>query len=141
MEGVGVSLCPHPPSPLAPYKRLYNFATLRSYIFISFQQITLELGNFQWCRRIFPELVHVKSEKENVKRSIVGEFSLHKRLPFNELQDEGQDKGTERVSKGTKTSSSPPPLLARKKGKDCLSLPRGKQIIKSATTKHFCVLT
>ena len=49
---------------------------------------------------------------KTVKRSIVEEFSLHKRLPFNELQDEGHDKGTERVAKGTKTSS--PPLLVRK---------------------------
>ena len=37
---------PPPPLPLPPYKRLLNVATLRSYIFVSFPQITLELGNF-----------------------------------------------------------------------------------------------
>lgn len=28
-----------------PHKRLYNFATLRSCIFVSFEQITFKLGN------------------------------------------------------------------------------------------------
>ena len=54
-----------------------------------------------------------QKSKNTMERSIVGEFSLHKRLPFNELKEEDQDKGIERVAKGTKTSS-PAPLLAHK---------------------------
>ena len=53
-----------------------NFATLRSCIFITFQQITFKLGNFTDLRRYFsvvsmdfPELVHNKVEK-TVKRCI-----------------------------------------------------------------------
>ena len=62
----------------------------------------------------FPELVNVKSwkKKKTVKRSVVGEVSLRKRLPYNELKEEEQDKGTARVASGTKTSSAP--LLAHK---------------------------
>ena len=51
--------------------------------------------------------------KNTMERSIVGEFSLHKRLPFNVLKEEEQDKGMERVAKGMNTSS-PAPLLALK---------------------------
>ena len=48
-----------------------NFATLRSCIFISFQQITLKLGSFllilwcsfQWCQRIFPDWPMSKVEE------------------------------------------------------------------------------
>ena len=54
-----------------------------------------------------------QKSKNTMERFIVGEFSLHKRLPFNELKEEEQDKGIERVAKGTKTSS-PAPLLAHK---------------------------
>ena len=56
-----------------------NFATLRSYIFISFQQITLKLGSFllilwcsfQWCQRIFPDWPMSKVE-ETMEGSIRG---------------------------------------------------------------------
>ena len=33
------------PPPLPPYRCLYNFLILRSYIFVSFQQITFKLAN------------------------------------------------------------------------------------------------
>ena len=36
-----------------PYKRLQNFATLRSYIFVSFQQITFKFGNFTNLKELF----------------------------------------------------------------------------------------
>ena len=58
-------------------KSLKNVATLRSGIFIKFQQIALKLGNFTHLKALFwvlstdfPELVHVKSWKKNMKRSI-----------------------------------------------------------------------
>ena len=41
------------PLPTHPYKRLQNFATLRSYIFVSFQQITFKLGNFVNLKALF----------------------------------------------------------------------------------------
>ena len=69
----GASLCP------PPYKRLQNFMTLRSYIFVSFQQITFKLGNFINLKVFFLvvsmdslQLVHVKSWKKAMKRSIYG---------------------------------------------------------------------
>ena len=57
---------------------LKNVATLRSCIFIRlFQQIALKLGNFTNFKALFsvastdfPELVHVKSWKKTMKRSI-----------------------------------------------------------------------
>ena len=39
------SLSPLPPPP-PTHKHLYNFATLRSCIFVSFEQITFKLSNF-----------------------------------------------------------------------------------------------
>ena len=40
--------------PLPPYKRLKNFMTLRSYIFVNFQQIPFKLGNFTNLKALFP---------------------------------------------------------------------------------------
>ena len=37
-----------------PYKRLYNFATLRSYIFVSFQQIIFKPGKLANLKALFP---------------------------------------------------------------------------------------
>ena len=58
----GASLCP------PPYKRLQNFTTLRSHIFVSFQQIKVYPGNFINLKVLFLvmlmdylQLVHVKS--------------------------------------------------------------------------------
>ena len=42
LYGGGQVCAPH------PYKHLQNFTTLRSYISVSFQQITFYLGNFIW---------------------------------------------------------------------------------------------
>ena len=36
---------PPPPPPLQHTKVHYNFATLRNYIFVSFQQVTFKFGN------------------------------------------------------------------------------------------------
>ena len=72
----------------------------------------------------------------------MGEFSIHKRLPFNELKEEEQDKGIARNSACGKRDenlfSCSAPRAQTYIG--WLSIPRGKQI-KSATTKHFCVHT
>ena len=38
-----------------PYKGLENFATLRGYMSVSFQQITFKLGNFFKLKALFPE--------------------------------------------------------------------------------------
>ena len=61
---------PHP-----PYKRLQNFATLRSHIFISFQQITFKRGNFTNLQALFSvvstnfrELAHDKSWEKKRKK-------------------------------------------------------------------------
>ena len=50
------------------YNRRYFFATLRSYIFVSFQQITFKISTFSNLKALipakltdFPQLVHVKS--------------------------------------------------------------------------------
>ena len=40
-----------------PYKRLQNFATLRSHIFFSFQAITLKLGTFTGFKAFFPAVL------------------------------------------------------------------------------------
>ena len=57
-----------------PYKRLYNFATLSSYIFVSFQQIIFKPGKLANLKALFPaektdfpQLVHVKSRKKKKK--------------------------------------------------------------------------
>ena len=44
----GAQTCP------PPYKRLQNFATLRSHIFVSFHPITLKLGNSTNLNALFP---------------------------------------------------------------------------------------
>ena len=46
----GASLCRH----IVGHKRQWNFATLRRYIFVSFQQITFKLGNFINLKALFP---------------------------------------------------------------------------------------
>ena len=59
-----------------------NFATLRIYIFASFQQITFKLGNFrdilrrsfQWCRRIFHNLSMSKVGKNRGKVHFGGQI-------------------------------------------------------------------
>ena len=50
------TLCPPKfvPPPHPPYKRLKNFMTLRSYIFVNFQQIPFKLGNFTNLKALFP---------------------------------------------------------------------------------------
>ena len=45
--GRRASLCP------PPYQRLYNFATLRIYVFVNFQQITFKLGTFTNFKALF----------------------------------------------------------------------------------------
>ena len=49
-EGGGASLCRH----IVGHKRLWNFATLRRYIFVSLQQITFKFGNFINLKALFP---------------------------------------------------------------------------------------
>ena len=79
LYGGGQVCAPH------PYKRLQNFTTLRSYIFVSFQQITFYVGNFINLEALFLvvsmdslQLVHVKSwKKKNLKRSIYGLTSFN----------------------------------------------------------------
>ena len=46
----GASLCRH----IVGHKRLWNFATLRRYIFVSLQQITFKFGNFINLKALFP---------------------------------------------------------------------------------------
>ena len=46
----GASLCRH----IAGHKRPWNFATLRRYIFVSFQQKAFKLGNFTKLKALFP---------------------------------------------------------------------------------------
>ena len=65
LYGGGQVCAPH------PYKCLQNFTTLRSYIFVSFQQITFYVGNFINLEALFLvvsmdslQLVHVKSWKK-----------------------------------------------------------------------------
>ena len=63
MYGGGASLSPPPltqthahsttTTTTNVYKRLLNFATLRSYIFVSFQQITFKPGNFINLKALF----------------------------------------------------------------------------------------
>ena len=48
--GEGASLCRH----IAGHKRPWNFATLRRYIFVSFQQKAFKLGNFTKLKALFP---------------------------------------------------------------------------------------
>ena len=54
---------PPPPSPPLPnthtllYKRMENAATLRGYIFVSFQQITFKLRNFTDIKALFPAVL------------------------------------------------------------------------------------
>lgn len=54
-----------------PCKYLWNFATLKNYIFLSFQQITFKLSNFTKLKALFPAyflwLVLVKSWKNRGK--------------------------------------------------------------------------
>ena len=50
--GRGEQVCARPP----PYKRLQNLATLRSYIFVSVQQIRLRLYNFSNFKAFFPSV-------------------------------------------------------------------------------------
>ena len=38
-----------------PYKRLYNFVTLRSYTFVSFPEIIFKLGKLANLKALFPE--------------------------------------------------------------------------------------
>ena len=79
LYGGGQVCAPH------PYKCLQNFMTLRSYIFVSYQQITFYLGNFINLEALFLvvsmdslQLVHVKSwKKKNLKRSIYGLTSFN----------------------------------------------------------------
>ena len=66
--GGGEQVCPGPPP---SGERPYNFPTLRSYIFVSFQQITSKLGNFTNFRALSPlvsthfsPLFHVKRKKK-----------------------------------------------------------------------------
>ena len=52
-----------PPPPLLPnthtllYKRMENSATLRGYVFVSFQQITFKLRNFTDIKAFFPAVL------------------------------------------------------------------------------------
>ena len=66
-----------------PYKHLQNFTTLRSYISVSFQQITFYLGNFINLEALFLvvsmdslQLVHVKSWKKKTWKGLYM-VSLH----------------------------------------------------------------
>ena len=82
--------CP-PTSVTIPTKRLKNFATSRSPIYVSFQQITFKLSNFSNFKTLFPiastdfpQLAHVKSWKKPWKGLLISEAFLmlfyHKRL-------------------------------------------------------------
>ena len=60
-----------------PYKHLQNFTTLRSYISVSFQQITFYLGNFINLEALFLvvsmdslQLVHAKSWKKKTWKGL-----------------------------------------------------------------------
>ena len=57
---------PSPPPPATTMQMSVNFTSLRSYIFISFQQITFRVDNFTIefnCWRIFPNWSQSKVEK------------------------------------------------------------------------------
>ena len=77
LYGGGQVCAPH------PYKHLQNFTTLRSYISVSFQQITFYLGNFINLEALFLvvsmdslQLVHVKSWKKKTWKGLYM-VSLH----------------------------------------------------------------
>ena len=68
--GGGASLCP------PPDKCLYNFATLRCYIFVGFQLITFKRGSFTHYKVLFPVMsmdfpdLSMSKVEKNVKGSI-----------------------------------------------------------------------
>ena len=74
LYGGGQVCAPH------PYKHLQNFTTLRSYISVSFQQITFYLGNFEALFLVVSmdslQLVHVKSWKKKTWKGLYM-VSLH----------------------------------------------------------------
>ena len=84
LYGGGQVCAPH------PYKCLQNFMTLRSYIFVSYKQITFYLGNFINLEALFLvvsmdslQLVHVKSWKKKPEKVYIWshfvQFWLHEK--------------------------------------------------------------
>ena len=94
------------PLPTHPYKRLQNLATLRSFICVSFQQITFKLGNFVNLKvlfsvvsTIFPNLSMSKVGKNREK------VYLHRAYLFPPLFRIMSLSGSPIVNHGTATSS------------------------------------
>ena len=90
--GGGGKFVPPPPT---PYKRLKNFSTLRSYIFISFQQLTFKFGNFINFKALFSVVSTDFSERVHVK--IWLEKIVLTREPYRqsegELKEDNEGKG------------------------------------------------
>ena len=66
MGGSGGQVCAPPPPP-PPHTNVCNFSTLRSCIFISFQQITFKFGNFINFIALFSVVSTDFSERVHVK--------------------------------------------------------------------------
>ena len=87
LYGGGQVCAPH------PYKHLQNFTTLRSYISVSFQQITFYLGNFEALFLVVSmdslQLVHVKSWKKKLEKVYIWshfvQFWLHEKEKWTVL--------------------------------------------------------